>query len=179
MICIPNYLHEKLSLILDQTCIPHDPNMNIKIRAAELNDAKHLSKLIQENAIVILSEFYTDEQMKAFLEYYNTSRMQERIINQNVFCAVQEDVIVGTIALDNEFLVGFYTRIENLRQGIGHLMMTFVEEYAKSKGLTELFLTSSPFAEKFYLKNGWTSIKAEVYQYCGVDFAETLMSKKI
>jgi GNAT superfamily N-acetyltransferase len=141
-------------------------NGQIQIRAAVADDAETLSNLICENAEAILHQHY-DEKQWAIL------------IDQHVFCAVLNNEIVGTIALENDFVVGFYTRLKYVNQGVGKTMMRYLEEFASKKGLTKLQLAASPEALCFYNKNGWTKVRNIVMEHYGVGFEETLMVKSL
>src|SRR5687767_14742825 len=114
----------------------------IQIRAAIDSDAEALSKLICENAQAILSPHYNDRQWSIFIKYYSTEVMREKINRQYVFCAELNGLIVGTIALDKDFVVGFYTRLHYLNRGIGKMMMRYLEDFALVKGLSEIQLAA-------------------------------------
>lgn len=151
----------------------------ITIRPAQPSDATQLSELIIENAEYTLKPHYNDEQWNVFLRYYEIAEVTKKIQTQKVFCATREEEIVGTIALDNDLVVGFYTRLQNLNQGIGKLLMQHVEHYAKENGLQSIQLAASPVGLAFYYKNGWQKVRAYVFEYLGVAFDETLMVKTI
>jgi GNAT superfamily N-acetyltransferase len=105
--------------------------------------------------------------------------MRNKIFSQAIFCAILSNEIIGTIALENDFVVGFYTKVEHLNQGVGRLLMEFIEKYAQKNKLKEIRLAASPAALTFYYKNGWTKVEDIIANYGGVAFNETLMSKKI
>ncbi len=152
---------------------------NCKIRPAKKEDAQALSKLICDNAAVLLLPYYNDEQMTAFVKFYSVAEMQFKISSQNIFCATLENEIVGCIALENNLVVGFYTRLHFQKRGIGNILMIFIEKFALSKGFNELQLSASPQALVFYLKQGWQIVKEITCYYCSVEFEETLMKKAI
>ena len=152
---------------------------NCKIRPAKKEDAQALSKLICDNAAVLLLPYYNDEQMDAFIKFYSPGEMQFKISTQNIFCATLENDIVGCIALENNLVVGFYTRLQFQKMGIGKLLMEFIEKFALGKGFNELQLSASPQAFAFYLKQGWQKVKEITCYYCSVEFEETLMKKAI
>lgn len=152
---------------------------SIHIRTAQLSDAKQLSDLICENAEKLLKPHYNTEQWNIFIKYYSAQVLSEKIANQTVFCAERDGQIIGTAALDGDFVVGFYTRLQYVNQGIGKQLMTYLETYAKSKGLTTLQLAASPEGLAFYYKNGWQKVKDFTIEHYGVGFDETLMSKQI
>jgi GNAT superfamily N-acetyltransferase len=151
----------------------------ITIRTAQSSDATELSELIIKNAEVTLKPHYSDAQWNVFLKYYEIAEVTKKIATQKVFCATQENDIVGTVALKDDLVVGFYTRVQNLNQGIGKLLMQHLEDYAKANGLKTIQLTASPIGLAFYYKNGWQKVRAYVFEYLGVGFDETLMVKTI
>lgn len=122
---------------------------------------------------------YSTVRLSSFIKYYAEEVLAEKIIRQVVFIAERDGVILGTIALEHDFVVGFYTRLQNTNQGIGRLLMTHLETYAKKQGLTQLQLAASPEGVAFYNKVGWKKIKDFTIEYYGVDFEETLMAKEI
>jgi GNAT superfamily N-acetyltransferase len=151
----------------------------IRIRSAFDNDAETLSKMICENAQAILSQHYDERQWAIFIQYYSPDVMLQKINNQYVFCAELDGLIVGTIALDKDLVVGFYTRLQYLNQGIGKMMMKHLESFAVIKGLERIQLAASPEGLAFYYKNGWRKIKDIVIEHYGVGFQETLMAKDL
>ncbi len=154
-------------------------NNGILIRHALECDAEELSKMICENAKALLAPHYTKEQWDVFITYYSPEVIRKKISEQIVFCSELNGKIVGSVALNNDFVVGFYTRLEYLNQGIGAAMMNHLEAFALGKNLKEIQLASSPLGLKFYLNNGWIKVKDIIINYHGVDFEETLMVKKL
>jgi len=152
---------------------------SIHIRKAQPSDAGVLSELICENALAFLQPHYSPEQWEIFIRYYSVPVMAEKIASQAVFCAEKEGVIVGTVALDGDFVVGFYTRVQHVSQGIGKLLMTHLEEYARDKGFATLQLAASPVGVTFYYKHGWKKVNDVTLEYYGVAFQETLMIKML
>lgn len=151
----------------------------IKIRPALDDDAERLSQMICENAQAILSPHYYDKQWAIFIQYYSPEVMLKKINMQYVFCAELNGQTVGTIALDNDFVSGFYTRLQYLNRGIGKKMMKHLEDFALVKGLNKIQLAASPEGLSFYYKNGWEKIKDIIIEHYGVGFEETLMVKKL
>lgn len=151
----------------------------ITIREAIDDDAEELSFLILENASHLLRQHYSDEQWRIFQAYYATDVMREKIRTQKIFCAVEDAVIVGSIGLSDDFVIGFYTRLTHRGRGVGKLLMDHLIQYAATLGLSELQLAASPEGVGFYLKNGWERVRDVEMNYYGVLFRETLMRKKL
>jgi len=156
-----------------------NPLSSIHIREAQPADAQALSELILDNAGALLRSHYSDEQWDVFVRYYAVPVMAEKISSQAVFCVERGGEIVGTVALDGDFVVGFYTRLGYMGQGIGKMLMAHLEEYARGKGIATIQLAASPIGVAFYLKNGWHTVKELTLEYLGVGFEETLMSKML
>lgn len=153
--------------------------IDISIRKSNINEAIELSELILDNATYFLKPIYTQEQWNVFIQYYSIEAILNKIESQDVFCAIKENKIIGTIALDCNFVVGFYTHIQYLNQGVGKELLFFLENYAKEKGLKKIRLASSPVANGFYEKMGWIVLDVLVFEYLGVGFEEALMEKTL
>ncbi|MBC9911546.1 GNAT family N-acetyltransferase [Chitinophaga varians] len=152
---------------------------SIIIRAASPLDSKQLSDLICENAEALLKPHYSREQWDIFIKYYSEQTMAEKIRQQTIFCAEANGEMVGTVALDGDFVVGFYTRLQQVNQGIGKQLMSHLENYARTRGIETLQLAASPAGLAFYYKNGWEKVKDFTVYHYGVGFEETLMTKKL
>ena len=148
-------------------------------RLAIERDAEMLSQMICENANTTLRPHYDDDQWRIFLRYYSPEAMRTKIKDQYTFCAELDGTIVGTVALDRDFVVGFYTRLEYLNQGIGKSLMRHLENFALSKGLHEIRLAASPEGLSFYYKHAWKKVKDITMEHYGVGFKETLMVKQL
>lgn len=154
--------------------------LSIHIRPAAASDAANLSQLIADNARITLSPHYSAQQMEAFLDYYSPSAMLAKIDQQWLFCAECDGRLAGTVALDSAgFVVGFYTHVAYMGQGIGKALLRHIEDWAKQKGFREIQLTASPVGLEFYYKQGFEKVRDYVFQHLGVAFDETLMLKRL
>ncbi len=149
--------------------------MGVVIRRAALADALELSQLICNNAQVAFKTFYSPLQMQIFLRYYDVASVRHNIERQEIFCAVDQQSILGCVGLDADSVVGFYTRLDQRGRGIGRMLMQSLHQHAQSKGLSQLLLYASPAAVSFYVQLGYRIDKLLNVQYLGVDFEETLM----
>ena len=155
----------------------HQPNSALQIRQATSADAQKLSELIDKNAQLLLKPHYSALQLEIFLRYYSTQAMLEKLQKQIIFCAEINNQLVGTIALEGDFVVGFYTEVSRVNQGIGSALLDYLENYARAQGLNEIRLSASPVGVHFYERKGWKKIQDMVVDYLGVGFEETLMQK--
>lgn len=149
----------------------------LKIRKATATDVQKLSQLIDENAQILLKPHYSELQLEIFLHYYSPEALLEKLNNQIIFCAEINNDLVGTIALEGDMVVGFYTEVSRVNQGIGSALLDYLENYARNIGLKEIQLSASPVGVYFYERKGWQKVKDQVVDYLGVGFEETLMKK--
>jgi N-acetylglutamate synthase-like GNAT family acetyltransferase len=86
--------------------------------------------------------------------------------------------IVGCCFLDltNQNIKGLYIKPKFLRQQIGKKLMLKIEEEAKNKGITQIFLDASINAIKFYESIGYLKGQAS---YCTVPEVPSIKMKKI
>lgn len=157
----------------------HQPNSALQIRPATSADAQKLSELIDENAQILLKPHYSELQLKIFLQYYSTQAMLEKLQKQIIFCAEINNQLVGTIALEDDFVVGFYTEVSRVNQGIGSALLDYLENHARAQGLNQIRLSASPVGVHFYERKGWKKVQDMVVDYLGVGFEETLMQKTL
>lgn len=151
--------------------------MSIQIRKAGLTDAAALSDLVLRNARQTLFPHYSTEQWNVFIQYYSVEAVEEKIRTQEVFIAFDGDRMAGTIALEEGFVLGFYTGPSFMGRGVGTALLQFLESYAGEKGLEQLELAASPVAVSFYTQRGWEVVGEEWFVYKGVKFWETRMRR--
>lgn len=151
--------------------------MELQIRKATIHDASKISYLIRKNASKVKENNYTPDQMFTWKNDNTIKRIKKKLEQRIIFCAFKNGKLVGTIGLENNYLVGLYISYSKRGQGIGYQLLIFLEDYAKQKNIKELHLTATPNGYGFYLKYGYQSQgKIELY-YDGVKFIETKMKK--
>ncbi|RYY55021.1 MAG: GNAT family N-acetyltransferase [Chitinophagaceae bacterium] len=151
----------------------------LDIRRASPADASDLSFLILENAEQVLRPHYNKEQWQVFAAYYSIPAVERKLRRQTVFCGGREGRILGTVGLQGDTLVGFYTRYGYSGQGIGTRLLDHAERFAATTGIDRLHLSSSPEGLPFYRKSGWMEFETKLVYYSGVGFEETRMEKDL
>ena len=85
-----------------------------------------------------------------------------------LFTAYIEDTPVGAARLYKN-KVGRVATIDSYRKkGVATKMMSYIEEYAKNNGFTELVLNAQLYIKEFYLNQGYTPI-GEIFQEADID----------
>ena len=150
----------------------------LKIRKAILKDCQQISKLIQLNTDSNPNE-YTEVQKKAWKKYNTPKRISEQLTEKNIYCAFLKDELVGTIAIKDIELSGFYSSFKIRNKGIGTRLLQFIEQIAIQKGTKKLYLIATPSAVSFYKKRGFTLLKEITTTFYGIDYQEFEMQKKL
>ena len=151
----------------------------LRIRPATEHDARAISTLIRQNADVVLSTHYSQQQLTAWKRYNTPARVRQRMQERSTFCAYRAGRLCATIALQGTELVGFYVRPGARGQGIGRALLAHLETFAAANGITALHLRSTPSALDFYSRCGWRAERAVVVSVMGVDFEDTFMTKRL
>jgi GNAT superfamily N-acetyltransferase len=112
------------------------------------------------------------------LKKYNTQPEIKKQLNDRViFCAIQDNQLIGTIALKENFILGFYVNYAIRKIGIGTKLLDYLEEYAFRNNIKKLKLTSTPSAFEFYKKRGYKIKDKVILSIYGVDYPEVEMEK--
>lgn len=151
--------------------------MELQIRKATIDDARKISYLIRKNADQVKENNYTPEQLVAWKNDNTLKAIKNKLTKRTIFSAFENGKLVGTIGLEDNYLVGLYISYSKRGQGLGYRLLVFLENYAKKKNINELHLTATPNGYGFYLKYGYEPQgKIDLY-YGGVKFIETKMKK--
>lgn len=149
------------------------------IRKATINDARRISYLIKKNADHVKENNYTPEQLTAWKKENTLKAIKSNLEQREIFCAFQNDKLVGTIGLEGNYVVGLYICYSLRGLGLGHRLLKHLEDHARQNNIQELHLTATPDGYGFYLKYGYKPEgKVDLY-YSGIRFVETKMKKTL
>jgi len=152
-------------------------NNRLKIRKARLSDANAIYWLRRKTFEKINGETYSKEQIEFLNIKNNKEKIKSRIKNKSFFCLVNKNKLLGTIYLENETIGGLYIKWNKIKRGYGGLLMNFIEDYAKKKGLKKVNLRSTLTSINFYNKLGYKIIRKYTQIREGVKFRNTEMYK--
>lgn len=149
------------------------------IRKAISTDAKKISYLIFRNAEKVFENNYTKAQIEMWKKKNTPQQIRNSLARREIFCAFEKNLLIGTIGIQNNEVVGLYVSHSKRKKGMGRKLLEHLEEYAKEKNIRELFLTSTPSAENFYKTNGYKALDYVELIIDGVLFKELKMTKNI
>ena len=131
-----------------------------KIIKADMDMVSDIYDLIHTTIKDIYKKYYSDEAVKFFLELHSKENISADVLKGNVYAAVHEHDVVGTGTLDGDHIKRLFVLPQFQGQGIGTLMMDFLEA-GIIKNYGAVWLDSSLPAGKFYHSRGYITRKYE------------------
>lgn len=153
----------------------------IEIRKANLQDAKVISQMMTENINLLSSKKYSKEQISAMKKYVSEENIKKYIKDFEVFIALDEKEVVGTISFEKDLIFSVYVKGSTnfIKEGIGDEMLKFVETYAKKLGENKISVISMPTTKTFFEERGYEVVEDLLLDFDGVDFPEFKLSKTL
>ena len=133
----------------------------IHIQSATAEDASDLSALIQAAVRISNSGDYDPATVELICANFTRDKVIEKMALRDVFVAVCNRDIVGTVSLGNGKLHSMFVEPNRQRKGIGRRLVDHLEKHAVNSGHAELKLSSSITAKPFYEKLGYELVKFE------------------
>jgi len=135
----------------------------LQIRKAEPEDALVLGPLVQRSIRASNAADYEPEIIELMCANFAPDKFLERMAVRDVFAAVQDGRMVGTISfsLARAKLYSLFIEPGLQRAGIGRRLVQHIEQHATSLGCTTLQLSASITARPFYERLGYAVIRFE------------------
>ena len=126
-----------------------DSTPRIRIRLAETGDPPAIASLLLES-FAEYESLYTPEGFAATA--ITSEQIVARMIEAPVWVAVRGEEIVGTVSVvakaESLYIRGMAVLPAARGERIGALLLTHVEEFARTEGLSRLFLSTTPFLDR-------------------------------
>ncbi|MEX0330746.1 MAG: GNAT family N-acetyltransferase [Puniceicoccaceae bacterium] len=149
----------------------------MEIRKFSPQDAKEVSEIVLRNLLEVNTKDYDPTLMATLAEYYTPKEIILASKEKEVFVGVIEEKIVATAALmENEWIHDFFVDPGRHFKGLGRIMIDYLEQLARCRGIKILRVPSSVTAVGFYERLGYSTIK-EVVSEEGL--TEILMEKNL
>jgi len=151
----------------------------MKIRKATKKDARKISILRRKT----LREINKNDYPKVFLKFLMNENSTQGTINKmadrDMFCMWDGDILLGTIELKGNKILGLFIKSSEIGKGIGTKLMDFIEIYARSKKIKRVRLYSTKFALSFYKKRGYHLIPSGYWVIGESKVKDRVMAKKL
>ena len=153
----------------------------MKIRRATKEDARKICNLKKETFRKINSKDYPRKVAEVYINKQSPEKIIKNIKTGNYFVLVDKNKLLGSVDLYNKNVVGsLYIKYSEVGKGYGRMLMNFIENYAKKKGIKKIILFPTKTAIKFYEKLGYKkSAKEHTWEIAGYKLKERMMEKKL
>ena len=153
----------------------------IAIRPLIESDIEKLIILIQLVQRISFKNLYSSQLIEAFCKKYTSEAFQRRMKYTQFLIAEKKSTkeIVGVIGLKEIMVRGFYIHPDYQGKGIGSILYRKLEEMARSLGLRELTVESSPLGYPIYIHYGFKKEKEVVKEREGIKYVNIFMRKML
>lgn len=155
----------------------------IFLRPAQETDAWILSAIHIAAIRALPATFYTRKELLAWRNYREKpdgSNILKSMKLETFWVASKGDHVTGFASYIVDELIGLYVHPRYQGQGIGRALVQHFCNQATEQGIDKVITTASLYAEGFYLRLGFTSIKKAPHQLrTGVVVPVTKMSKDL
>jgi GNAT superfamily N-acetyltransferase len=148
------------------TASPKSPT-DLVIRPFAIDDAEALGGLIVANLWQVNIRDYGALVVSRLAAAYGPDQLCDYARTSAIYVAAEAaSGLVGTVTLDAERVRNMFVRLDHHRQGVGTVLMQYVERVARQQGLRHLYLQANVAAVGFYWKLGYARME-EIEAYLG------------
>lgn len=151
----------------------------MEIKRARPEDARRIILLRRKT----LKEKNKTDYPKVFLDFLIRENSIKGILRKmkirDMFCAWEGNILVGTIDLEGNKIGGLFVKSSEIGKGIGTQLMTFIEDYARSKKLKQVRLYSTKFAFNFYKNRGFYLVESGYWVLGNSKVKDRVMKKDL
>ena len=151
----------------------------IQIRNFEKGDEFELWQLKVNTIRKVNIKDYSKEQIKAWApDEYNPEKWSNRVQGMNPFIAEIEGKIVGFADIqDNGYIDHFFCHREFQGQGVGKILMEYIEVKSKEKSISPVYSHVSMTAKSFFEKFGFNVVKQQSMKIGDQELTNYVMEK--
>lgn len=110
---------------------------------------------------------YPENVIKNMCLFYTPKKINDNSKKRQIFVAVENEKIIGTASLENNFVMNVFVKPGQHGKGVGTKLMNKVEREAKKKGYNHTILNAILTAYEFYKKINYKKIKRIHDDFCG------------
>lgn len=152
----------------------------VTIRPDRPTDIEDVYALFYNSVHHVAKKDYSPEQLAAWAKpQRNTTRWDESLLQQLVWVAEMDGVIVGFTSLhaDSGYLDFMYTHHQHQGKGIATALLAALETEAIKLNLLELTTDSSLTARQFFLSHGFQLVTENIKTVDGIHFLNSCLKK--
>ena len=127
----------------------------LEFRTASLTDAAKLSSMIKRTIRTTNSKDYDQQSIDLLCAIFEPEQVVARIRDELILLCFLGADLVGTVGLKRDYLRSLFVDPNYQKQGIGKVLVEYMEELAQENAISEIMLHSSLTAQNFYTALGY------------------------
>jgi len=131
--------------------------LEIKVREFTAADADGVAALIRTTLLTSNAPDYPREVLDSLADWYSAEGLVSRLGLAHRFVAEASGRLVGTAAVREGHVEGFFVSPTAQGRGVGVRLLAALEDAARRDGAAELLLESSLTAISFYTRHGFVA----------------------
>lgn len=129
------------------------------IKPFSLEVAGATAEVIIKNLKEVNSKDYPPRVIDAMISYYSIENISKIAEKREVYVVIVDGVVKGTASLDGNSICTVFIDPEYHGGGLGKVLMEYIEEVARGKGIKVASLDASLTAHPFYRRLGYVEVK--------------------
>ena len=125
--------------------------------------APEISDLIVKTLLETNSKDYPQNIILKVVSNFSPDKLKLLMKQRQTFVAILNDEVIGTAAIEENFIRTVFILPNNQKYGVGKLLVQHIEQIAFKKGYSSLKVSSSITAEGFYVRLGYVALKDVYY----------------
>lgn len=153
----------------------------MKTRLYMPEDIESVLNLFYENVHTVCAKDYTPEQLDAWAPKEPNIHQWKASLNRNHTIVVEEKgriIGFGDVG-ETGYLDRLYVDKNHVHRGIGSLIVSQLEKYAKAKGIAFMNTAASLTSKMFFESQGYVVLEEQTVERHGVRLRRYLMEKKL
>ena len=129
--------------------------MNLSFRTARLADVPSVWHLRRESILELAPRGMKLAQAETWAAKLTIQEMEQRFLETEIWVAEADDIVIGWIALRNDYIDGLYIDPRFARRGVGTQLLCLAERLMSERAIQIVRLEASLNAEQFYSRRGY------------------------
>jgi GNAT superfamily N-acetyltransferase len=156
---------------------PAAPPDIVFIRPARPEDSQALYDVFCDAVATLCPQDYAVEQVQALLANKSLHYRHARSWGDVVVVATLNGVVIGFAAAIWDTICAAYVQPRQARRGVGRALVQALEDHARSRRLTKLYVTASLTGEPLYRACGYQVVSSTIVLVSGVELNCTKLEK--
>ena len=127
----------------------------LEFRKATLTNAAMLSSMIKRTIRTSNSKDYDQQSIDLLCAIFEPEQVVARIRDELIFLCFLGTDLVGNVGLKRDYLRSLFVDPNYQKQGIGKVLVKYMEELAQKNAISGIMLHSSLTAQNFYTALGY------------------------